>query len=56
MIGAQYGAVLGQAIIPIPGAGATIEYAQENVPEQAANIKASINNFAVQNNIPFSFA
>ena len=37
-------------------AGATIEYAQENVPEKAANVKAAINNFAVQNNLPFSFA
>ena len=99
MIGAQYGAVIGQAVIPIPGvgavagglvggmvgfavtseayataieygsrgadvlgdkakqiAGATIEYAQENIPEKAADIKAAINNFANQNNLPFSFA
>lgn len=36
-------------------AGTTIEYAQENVPEKTADIKAAINNFASQNNLPFSF-
>lgn len=99
MLGAQYGAVVGQAVIPIPGvgavagglvggmvgyavttgayktaveygskgadalgakakqiAGATIEYAQENVPEKAADVKAAINTFAAQNNLPFNFA
>lgn len=35
---------------------ATIEYAEENIPEKAAGVKEAINNFAVQNNLPFSFA
>ena len=37
-------------------AGATIEYAEKNVPEKAGEIKAAFNNFASQNNLPFSFA
>lgn len=37
-------------------AGATIEYAQDNVPEKAGEIKAAINTFASQNNLPFNFA
>lgn len=99
VLGVKYGAVLGQTIIPIPGAGAaagslvggmvgyavssgayktaleygskgadalgvkakqiagaTIEYAQENVPDKAADIKAAINDFAAQNKLPFNFA
>ena len=98
MMGAQYGAVVGQAAIPVPGVGAaagalvggmvgyavaseayctaveygskgaevladkakqigkaTIEYAEENVPKEAASIKTAINDFASQNKLPFSF-
>ena len=34
---------------------ATIEYAEENVPEKAADIKNAINQFATNNNLPFNF-
>lgn len=37
-------------------ANATIEYAQENIPEKVADIKTAFNSFAAQNNLPFSFA
>ena len=36
-------------------ASATIEYAQENVPEKAADVRAAFNTFAAQNNLPFAF-
>ena len=36
-------------------AGATIEYAQENAPEKANEIKTAINTFAMKNDLPFSF-
>lgn len=34
---------------------ATIEYAEENIPEKASEIKVAINTFATQNGLPFEF-
>lgn len=36
--------------------GATIEYAQENLPEKANEIKSAINTFSEKNGLPFRFA
>ncbi len=51
--GAKGAEILGDKAKAI--ANATIEYAQENIPEKAADVKAAFNTFATQNNLPFSF-